>query len=78
MMRHMTCEVCKRSVPLTSDLLASAALDLMATMTCPCGAVLEAAYVDNKLVTASVPRLMRFSATGPVMFSSPNAGGHDA
>ena len=30
-MRHATCEVCRRFVPLTADVLASAALDLMAT-----------------------------------------------
>ena len=74
-MRTVVCEVCRRSIPLTSDLLAAAALDLTAKMACPCGASIEAVYVDHQLLTATAPRVIRFGASGPVTFSSPDNGG---
>lgn len=75
-MRHTTCEVCRRSVPLTSDLLAAAALDLHAEMRCRCGASIEACYTsESVLLIATAPRVIRFGASGPVTFSRPNEGG---
>lgn len=74
-MRHTTCEVCRRSIPLTTDLLAAAALDQHAEMRCRCGASIEAAYIDHQLVTATAPRVIRFGASGPVRFSGGNEGG---
>jgi hypothetical protein len=68
-MRTTICEVCGRTIPLTSDLLAAAALDLTAKMACPCGAILEAVYIDHKLLTATAHRVIRFGASGPVMFT---------
>ncbi len=75
-MRTVTCEVCKRSVPLTSDILASAALDHRAEMLCACGATIEATYTsESVLLTATAPRVIRFGASGPMTFSRPDNGG---
>ncbi len=74
-MRTMTCEVCKRSIQLTLDLLASAALDLHAEMRCRCGATIEACYTsESLLLTATAPRVIRFGAAEPVTFSGSNRG----
>lgn len=75
-MRIAQCDICKRSVPLTSDILAAAALDQHAEMRCPCGATIEATYTsESVLLTATAPRVIRFGASGPMTFSSPDNGG---
>jgi len=65
-MRTIQCETCKRSIPVTSDLLASVALDLPAEMVCSCGARIEAVYCDNQLLTANVSKMIRFTAAEPI------------
>ena len=65
-MRKVQCEICKRSVPLTSGLLAAAAMDQPAEMICPCGSRIEAVYCDNQLMTANVARMIRFKAAEPI------------
>jgi len=70
-MKKIQCEICKRSVALTSDALAAAALDQPAEMTCSCGARIEAVYCDNKLLTANAPRMIRFTASGALQIEQP-------
>jgi len=65
-MKKIQCEICKRSVALTSDALAAAAMDQPAEMICPCGSRIEAVYCDNKLLTANAPRMIRFKAAEPI------------
>lgn len=73
-MKIVICELCKRSIRLTTDILAAAALDQTAKMACPCGATIEATYTsESVLLTATDPRVIRFGAAGPVTFSNPTS-----
>lgn len=60
-MKSVPCEVCKRRVELSVELLVAAMVGGTFAR-CTCGSQIEAVYIDHKLVTANVPRLIQFSA----------------
>ena len=70
-MRKIQCEICKRSVALTSGILASAALDMETRFDCRCGSTLEVLYIDDRLVSASVGRIVQFRASGGLQIEKP-------
>ena len=66
-MKSITCDICKRRVEMSVELLV-AAMSTGATTRCLCGSQIEAVYIDHQLVTANVPRMLTFSA--PITFSN--------
>ena len=67
-MRSVKCEVCQRSIELTTNDLAGAALDQRTEFHCPgCGSIQEIAYCREGLIhatTGAPGRMIKFTACG--------------